>query len=143
MVPELYVRELQTWPTLAAVTPGDEVLPGIVAHLAPGHTPGHLIYVLRGEEHDVVFTGDAAKNRAELICGRTDMTYDPAISAATVAAIWALWQARPGSVVVPGHDIPMVLDGGRPAYLGRRSAGIRAWFGDDIETMTDKPLADE
>jgi N-acyl homoserine lactone hydrolase len=140
VVPELYVRELQTWPTLQTAVEGDEVMPGITARLAPGHTPGHLIYVLRGEDRDIVFTGDAAKNRAELVCGRTDMTYDEAVSSASVAAIWTLWRSRAGNVVVPGHDIPMVLKDGRPDYLARREAGINAWFGDDIDTMTALPL---
>jgi N-acyl homoserine lactone hydrolase len=96
-VPELYVEKLQGWPTLRAVSDGEEVMPGITAHVAPGHTPGHLIYLLKGSQHDVIFTGDAAKNRAELVSGRTDMTYDPAVSSATVAAIWSLWRKRPGN----------------------------------------------
>src|SRR5260370_4974345 len=29
---------------------GDEIMPGMTAHLVPGHTPGHLMYV-RSEEH--------------------------------------------------------------------------------------------
>src|SRR5690606_32814711 len=78
-VPELYVRELQSWPTLARLSDGEEALPRITAHAAPGHTPGHLIFVLAGHEHDVIFTGDAAKNRAELVSRETDMTYDPAV----------------------------------------------------------------
>jgi N-acyl homoserine lactone hydrolase len=135
-VPELYVRELQGWPTLLAANDGEEVMPGITAHIAPGHTPGHLVYLLRGSERDVIFTGDAAKNRAELLCGRTDMTYDPTVSSATVAAIWTLWRSRPGNVVVPGHDIPMVLKDGRPDYLAPREAAIKAWFGDNIDTTT-------
>src|SRR5215472_10761449 len=36
-VPELYVRELQKWPTVQATRDGDEVLPSITAHAAPGH----------------------------------------------------------------------------------------------------------
>jgi N-acyl homoserine lactone hydrolase len=63
-VPELYVRELQALPTLKTAADGEEVFPGITAHLAPGHTPGCLLFVLRTPERDVIFTGDAA-NRAE------------------------------------------------------------------------------
>ncbi len=140
VVPELYVRELQHWPTLRTLSEGDEAMPGITAHLAPGHTPGHLIYVLHGPDRDVIFTGDAAKNRAELISGRTDMTYDATVSSASVAAIWSLWRAGTDNVVVPGHDIPMVLRNGRPAYLAKREAGIKAWFGEDIETMASLQL---
>jgi N-acyl homoserine lactone hydrolase len=108
----------------------------MTAHLAPGHTPGHLIFVLKGDERDIIFTADAAKNRAELLCGRTDKTYDTAVSAATLQTIWTLWRSRPGNIVVPGHDIPMVQNDGRPEYLGKREALLKAWLGDDLETTT-------
>ena len=116
-------------------------MPGITAHVMPGHTPGHLCYLIKGKDHDVIYTGDAVKNRAEFLCGRTDMTYDPAVSSATVAAIWTLWRARPGNIVIPGHDIPMVLKDGRPHYLAKREDAIKAWFGDDIDTMTTLELS--
>ncbi len=135
-VPELYVRELASWPTVATVADGDEALPDMTAHLAPGHTPGCLIFLLRGEGHDVIFTGDAAKNRAELVSGVTDMTYDPAVSARSIEAIWHLWRDRPGTVVIPGHDLPMVQDGGVVSYIGERKAAISAWYGDDMEQTT-------
>ena len=135
-VPELYVKELAGWSTVHQVEDGEEVLPGVTAHVAPGHTPGHLIYVLSGRERDVIFTGDAAKNRAELVCGHADASYDAAVSSASIEKIWSLWRRRPGSVVVPGHDIPMVQKQGQSEYLGKREAGIKAWFGDDLETMT-------
>ena len=135
-VPELYVRELQQWPTLHRARDGDEVFPGIVARMAPGHTPGSLIFVLAGSERDVIFTGDAAKNRAELVSRDTDMTYDAAVSRASIEAIWALWRRRVGSIVVPGHDIPMIQKDGRTEYLDVRQAAISAWFGDDMEKTT-------
>jgi len=135
-VPELYVKELQHWPTFYGAADGEEVMPGITAHIVPGHTPGHLLYLLKGSESDVIFTGDAAKNRAELLCGRADGTYDQSVSSASIAAIWTLWRKRPGNVLIPGHDIPMVLREGMPHYLAKREDAITAWFGDDIETMT-------
>jgi glyoxylase-like metal-dependent hydrolase (beta-lactamase superfamily II) len=135
-VPELYVRELKSWPTLHTVAEGEEVFPGITAHLAPGHTPGHLIFVLRTAERDVIFTGDAAKNRAELVSGTTDMTYDAAVSKASIDSIWTLWRKRPGNIVVPGHDVPMVLEKGQTKYIDKREAAVSAWFGDDMETTT-------
>lgn len=135
-VPELYMTELYKWPTLHAAKDGEEVLPGMTAHMAPGHTPGHLVYVLKGSTHDIVFTGDAAKNRAELVSRTADMTYDPAITAATIEMIWSHWKRRPGSIAVPGHDVPMILDNGKPHYIGKREAAIKSWFGDDMETTT-------
>jgi N-acyl homoserine lactone hydrolase len=135
-VPELYVRELQTWPTVHEAADGEEVLPGVTAHSAPGHTPGHLIYVLSGRDREVIFTGDAAKNRAELVSGHADASYDEAVSTASIGKIWSFWRRRPDNVVVPGHDIPMVQKAGRTQYLGARRAAIKAWFGDDLETTT-------
>ena len=135
-VPELYVRALAEWPTVVTVGDAEEVLPGMTAHLAPGHTPGCLVFVLQGEDGDVIFTGDAAKNRAELISRTTDMTYDPAVSAASLALIWGLWQRRPGTIVIPGHDLPMLLDGTALRYIGEREAAISSWFGEDMEQTT-------
>jgi len=135
-VPELYVEKLLDWPTLAKAENAEEVMPAITAHSAPGHTPGHLIFVLRGHEHDVIFAGDAAKNRAELISGKADASYDAAVSAATIEAIWTFWRSRPGNIMVPGHDMPMVQKDGRTEYLAKRDATLSAWFGDNLETMS-------
>lgn len=135
-VPELYMRELDTWPSVHKAAAGEEVFPGITAHLAPGHTPGCLVFVLRAAERDVIFAGDAAKNRAELVSGATDMTYDAAVSKASIESIWALWRKRPGSILVPGHDVPMTQDNGVTKYIDKREAAIAAWYGDDMETTT-------
>ncbi len=136
-VPELYVRELNLLPTLVRAKDGEEVFPGITMHLAPGHTPGCVAFKLAGKEHDVIFTGDAAKNRAELVSRDTDMTYDPLVSAASIEMIWNLWTARTGNIVVPGHDVPMSLDTeGKPQYLAKREAAISAWYGDTIDATT-------
>jgi N-acyl homoserine lactone hydrolase len=135
-VPELYVRELERWPTRRAVRDGEEVMPGVTAHLSAGHTPGHLVFVVAGSGREAIFTGDAAKNRAELVSRRADATYDPAVSTASIAMIWELWRRRPGSVLVPGHDLPMTQEDGRIRYLGERKAALKVWSGDDPETTT-------
>lgn len=136
VVPELYMKELAAQPRLRKVGEGDEVFPGITGHLAPGHTPGCLVYLLDAGERDVIFTGDACKNRAELVSGDTDMTYDPVVSRRSIEMIWELWRRKPGSVLVPGHDLPMVIDGGTPRYLCEREAAVTAWFGDDMNQTT-------
>jgi N-acyl homoserine lactone hydrolase len=140
-VPKFYVRELSTCGRLRRVQAGDEVLPGLTAHATPGHTPGHLIYVLSSREQDVIFTGDAAKNRAELIGRKADLTLDAAASSASIDYIWDLWQRRPGSVLIPGHDVPMVVRDGRPQYIGRQRAAIAAWFGGTIKETHDFELS--
>ncbi len=135
-VPELYVRELHGSAQKKLIREGDEVLPGMTAHNAPGHTPGCLVFVLQGRDRDILFTGDAAKNRVELITRDTDMTYDASISAASIEQMWTLWRRRPGTLLVPGHDLPMVLEGGKPVYVGKREAAIESWFGDTLDQTT-------
>jgi glyoxylase-like metal-dependent hydrolase (beta-lactamase superfamily II) len=135
-VPELYMRELEDWPTLHPVAAEQEFMPGFRAHAAPGHTPGHLVYVLTGKDSDAVFTGDAAKNRAELLAKKGDATYDAAQSTKSIERIWELWKKRPGNVLIPGHDLPMTQKDGKIAYLGKRRAALKLWFGDDLEMTT-------
>ena len=135
-VPELYVRELSTSAQLDRVISGDEVFPGITAYATPGHTPGSLVYALDTGECAMIFTGDACKNRAELLSKSVDMTFDASVSRASIEHIWSMWTARPNNILVPGHDLPMVLDGGEPRYLGTREAAIRAWFGEDLNQTT-------
>jgi glyoxylase-like metal-dependent hydrolase (beta-lactamase superfamily II) len=135
-VPELYVRELANSAQACRVHAGESILPGISAHDAPGHTPGHLIFMLEGRDGDVIFTGDAAKNRAEMLSLSAEMTYDAAVSRRSIDSIWALWRRKSGSILVPGHDVPMALDQGGPRYIGERTAAVYSWFGTDMEQTT-------
>jgi glyoxylase-like metal-dependent hydrolase (beta-lactamase superfamily II) len=135
-VPELYMRELGQSARLRTVGEGDEVFPGITAHITPGHTPGSVVFVLDAGERDVVFTGDACKNRAELVSRAADMTYDEEVTKASIESIWSFWSRRPDSILVPGHDLPMVQEEGKVRYLGKREAAIRAWYGDDLNETT-------
>lgn len=135
-VPELYVRELATSRQLKRVDPGQTIIPGMTAFAAPGHTPGHLIYFLEGAEKNVLFTGDAAKNRVELLTRAADMTYDPAITARSIESMWKLWTQREGTLLVPGHDLPMILQDGQPVFVGKRQAAITSWFEDSLEKTT-------
>ena len=70
-----------------------------------------------------------------------DMTMDEDASVRTIERVLALWTQRPGTIVVPGHDVPMVLDNGVPTYIEGRQAGITAWFGETLETTTLFELA--
>lgn len=135
-VPELYMRELDRWPTVVRAAAGESVFPGMTAVLAPGHTPAGFIYVLDCGSRDVIFTGDSAKNRMELVSRTADMTFDAAVTRRTIDMIWEIWRRKPGTIVVPGHDLPMVLNSGQATYLGKREAAISAWFGDDLDTTT-------
>ncbi len=137
-LPELYVRELATSARVRRVHAGESLLPGLRALAAPGHTPGHLLYLLEATDAPVLFTGDAAKNRAELLSNEVDTTEDRAASLASLALIWNTWRERPGTLLVPGHDLTMRLNAaGRPEYVGARKAAIEAWFGESLA----QPLA--
>jgi N-acyl homoserine lactone hydrolase len=143
-LPELYVRELVGLPRLRRIRPGETVLPGLTARAAPGHTPGHLIFVLDDYPVPVIFTGDSAKNRAELLSMAVDASGDHTLSRQTLDTIWALWRRTPGTLLVPGHDRTMRLnDSGLPEYMGERRAGIEAWFSESIHTMTRIDLREE
>ena len=48
---------------------------------------------------------------------------------------------KPGSILVPGHDLPMTQEGGVTRYLGKREAQISAWFGDGMDQTTLIELA--
>jgi N-acyl homoserine lactone hydrolase len=141
LIPELYVRELAASPRLRYVRDGDEVLPGIVAHAVPGHTPGHMVYVAHLPEHDLVFSGDAAKNRAELLSRDADMTLDRDKSRRSIEKIWDLWRARPGNIIVPGHDVRMELRDGEPQYLADRHSTMLAWLGMSLNDLEEIDLA--
>ena len=110
--------------------------PAITAHIGAGHTPGGLVYALHGNQHDVIFTGDAGKNRVELVARKADVTYDPAVSLAAINMIWDMWRRLPGTIIVPGHDIAMVQEDGKVRYIDERRAAITAWYGDDLQDLT-------
>jgi glyoxylase-like metal-dependent hydrolase (beta-lactamase superfamily II) len=135
-VPELYMRELNRWPSLVRALDGEQVLPSVFAHVAPGHTPGCLVFVAHDRTRDFIFTGDAAKNRAELLSRSADMTASAEQTAQSMAMIWEFWRRRPGNILVPGHDLPMTVKDGRPAYIGHREAAVSTWYGDDLEQTT-------
>lgn len=133
-LPELYVQELVRSSRVSKVLSGQEFIPGIHAYAVPGHTPGHLLFVLNNEENDILFTGDSAKNRAELLSHKVIDTDDEQESVRSIELIWSFWKKRPGNLLIPGHDLSMVLDDhGQPSYLGEREAAIRVWFTERIE----------
>lgn len=134
--PEHSLRALAQSPRLHRLEEGPTGLPGITCFEAPGHSPHHLVFVLEGTPR-TIFSADVAKNRAELATGRADMTMDPAVHAASIARLNAAWRKKPGTVLLPGHDLPLVLDeAGQPKALGAREVAIHAWFGASLEEVT-------
>jgi len=133
-LPELYVRELAASARVRRIAAGEQFLPGITAIASPGHTPGHLLFYVTDCEHPILFTGDAAKNRAELLSRSVVDTGDVQTSRASLDRIWAWWRRAPGTLLVPGHDVCMRLDSnGQPVYVGERRAALNVWFGETLE----------
>lgn len=135
-VPELYVRELNSSPKIRLVDHGEEIIPGIVAHQTMGHTPGHLAYSVDNGDYDLIFSGDAAKNKAELLSNDVDMTLELSESRKSIDYLWGLWKRKTDNILIPGHDIPMKLMNGRPSYLQKREADLQCWFSDTLEDYT-------
>lgn len=141
-LPELYVQDMATSDRVRLIEDGQTFLPGLTAIAAPGHTPGCLLFRMEASP-PVLFTGDAAKNRAELLSLATDMTMDAAASRASLDTVWRLWREAPDMIVVPGHDLSMRLNAeGRPEYIGARKAAIAAWFDEDLSVTTPIDLTE-
>lgn len=47
---------------LTFIQDGQEILPGIAAHLTPGHTPGHMAFELRNGSESALVVGDSISN---------------------------------------------------------------------------------
>lgn len=135
-VPELYVEALSKHDKLKLIANGDTGFPGIRAIATPGHTPGSLVFVLDAGSIDVVFTGDACKNRAELMSRSADMTFDKHATEDSIKKIWAEWKRRENGVLIPGHDLPMIMRNEAIQYIGSREAAIKAWYSDDLNKTT-------
>ncbi len=134
---ELHARELASLDRVRRLQGGQTFLGCFEAIDVPGHTPGHLAYYFTGNSQHVLFTGDAAKNRAELLSQDVAMTLDAEQSASSIETIWRRWRAHPGTILIPGHDLSMRLDAeGQPEYQGKRRAGIEAWFSETLESTT-------
>jgi glyoxylase-like metal-dependent hydrolase (beta-lactamase superfamily II) len=43
---------------IALIQAGDAILPGITSRTQPGHTPGHMAYLVQNEGHEMLFWGD-------------------------------------------------------------------------------------
>jgi glyoxylase-like metal-dependent hydrolase (beta-lactamase superfamily II) len=141
MWPEFTLKALAASPRLHRLSEGPTGLPGIACFEAPGHSPHHLVFVLEGAP-PVIFSSDVAKNRAELATGRADISIDPKVHAASIARLLAEWRARPGAMLLVGHDLPMRLDAvGRPQAMGAQRNRIDAWLGDTLEEVTRFPLS--
>jgi N-acyl homoserine lactone hydrolase len=142
LVAELHMRELAGSTQLRRIKAGDDALPNIRALEAPGHTPHHLVFVVEDENARVILAADAVKNRAELFSGTADLTLDREASKRSIAALKALWEERTGTILIAGHDLPMLNTGHGIELLGTRRAAITARFSESFDKETKFILAE-
>ena len=136
LVPVPVVRALAASGRVVAFAAGDAPLPGMSSIATPGHSPHHVSFVVEASPRPVIFAADAAKNLAELLSGEADLTMDAGASRESIARLRALWEARPGALLVPGHDLPLTRDAGAMRRVGARRAGIEALLGEDPRAAT-------
>lgn len=75
---------------IALVAPGEEVAPGVEAVATPGHTPGHVSYLVHGDAGGVLVAGDALTDAVLSFARpgwRVPVDHDPAQAAATRLAL--------------------------------------------------------
>lgn len=120
----LHVAELtRRGEATGLVSDGDTPAPGITVISTPGHTPGHVAYAVETESGPVVFAGDAVKNIHELATAEVDMTLDGAASRSSIEKLRAHLRAT-GGVLVPGHDVPLRLEGEQVTRLRPQRAQV-------------------
>jgi N-acyl homoserine lactone hydrolase len=135
-IPEFHVEKLGADRRVARIRDGDEFLPGLQAVATPGHTPGHLGYVARVEQANLIFAGDAVKNQAELVTEKVDMTLDLAASQASIRCVRKLAAEDPENIIVCGHDRLLGIKGDNVVHLASLEAGVTARLSQKFEEET-------
>jgi glyoxylase-like metal-dependent hydrolase (beta-lactamase superfamily II) len=72
----------------------------------PGHTHGHMSFVLRTAEREVLVVGDAAYTRRTIATGHLpQLMEDGRLFRRSLREIQLYAEANPDAVVIPGHDM--------------------------------------
>ncbi len=100
-------------PELIDLTPGDGPFEAthpltsdgrVLLVSTPGHMPGHLSLVVRGDDATYVLTGDATYSQDAMLAGRVDrMAEDLGAARKSLQALDAFARAE-SAVVLPAHD---------------------------------------
>jgi len=114
------LRCLRDAGVLSAFGDGTEPVPGVLARSAPGHSPGHTVLEISGEEGVLLHLADVIHDRSHVEHPDWDGYYDDAADAAlaTRTALIAEAEAR-GAVVLASHVEA-------PGRIERRD-GVASW----------------
>jgi N-acyl homoserine lactone hydrolase len=78
----------------------------VIAAFTPGHTAGHVSFVLRTEAGEVVVAGDAVYTRHALATGHLPyLMYSRTLFERSLHELQRHAEASPGTLVIPGHDM--------------------------------------
>lgn len=134
-----HVRELLCSNDLKRIKSGKEILPGISSIATPGHTPGHLSYLISMHNGHAIFAGDAIKNLHELASLQADLTMDAQASRNSIKNLRNLMRVHE-AILIPGHDVPLRFDGTTATRIYRQSAQI-SFFADAMEQAEDRSIS--
>jgi N-acyl homoserine lactone hydrolase len=140
-IAEAHADKMLSLENLTRLEDGDGFLPGLEAIATPGHTPGHMAFVAKGERGEYIYTGDAVKNGSELCSSRVDSSLDLPKSLAAVRRIRERAAADPHNVVIFGHDRCCGFDGDHVHEREPLAFALTARLGEDFDDITSFDLA--
>ena len=139
-IPDLHVQELmRRTERVERMGQGQEVLPGIHAIAAPGHTPHHLAFFTERAEQSLLFAGDSVKNIHELATAHVDSTMDEDASVRTIDRLRSLLTDT-SATLLPGHDVGLSIVDGEVKRLREQRAQI-SFFADALSPETDRSIS--
>jgi glyoxylase-like metal-dependent hydrolase (beta-lactamase superfamily II) len=116
------------------VADGKEVIPGVTAMSAPGHTIGHTIYLIQSGGKTMAFTGDTTHHQILLTeRPRTEFAYDSDPKAAVASRLKVFDMLAKDRIPMLAFHFPWPGYG----YLGRQGADSYRYF---AQPMTIVPI---
>ena len=107
------------------VTDGQEVIPGVTAMSAAGHTVGHTIYLIQSAGKTMAFTGDTTHHQILLTeKPRTEFAYDTDPKAAVQTRLKVFDMLAKDRIPMMAYHFPWPGYG----YLGRQGADSYRFF---------------
>lgn len=90
---------------LTEIAEPTEIMPGVTAYPTPGHTAGHVSYLVDTDKGRILIAGDQTMTRSEYVERKFSQWYG-AETLAQLNASLDLVQALKPDLVIPGHDRP-------------------------------------
>ncbi|MEZ5849557.1 MAG: MBL fold metallo-hydrolase [Hyphomicrobiaceae bacterium] len=101
---------------------GQEILPGVTAMAAPGHTVGHMIFMLSSEGKDACFIGDLTHHQVLLVeRPRLEFAYDTDPKQSAQTRVKYLTMLAEKKIPIMAYHFPWPGMG----YLARNGEGFR------------------